>query len=112
VLLPKKDQAESIRDYKPIKPSAQCHKDFSKILANMLAPRLPEMVCSSQSPFVKKRCINDNFLLVQSIAKDFYMKKIPTPFLKLDITKAFDSISWAYLLEVLEKFWFRTRRRD
>jgi hypothetical protein len=43
------------------------------------------MVSSSQSAFVKKRCIHDNFVLVQGIAKDLHRKKIPVLFIKLDI---------------------------
>jgi hypothetical protein len=68
-------------------------KIFSKIFATRLAPRLNEMVSSSQSAFVKKRSIHDNFILVQSIVKEFHRKKILALFLKLDIAKAFDSVS-------------------
>jgi hypothetical protein len=87
-------------------------KIFSKILANRLVPRLTEMVSSSQSTIVKKRCIHDNFVLVQSIIKELHRKKVPALFLKLHIAKAFDSVSWAYLLEVLEKLGFDTKWRD
>jgi hypothetical protein len=48
----------------PIRLVHNIAKIFSKILANRLAPRLSEMVSSSQSAFVKKRCIHDNFVLV------------------------------------------------
>jgi hypothetical protein len=41
-----------------------------------------------------------------------HRKKTPAFFLKLDIAKAFDSISWAYLLEVLERLSFGARWRD
>jgi retron-type reverse transcriptase len=51
------------------------------------------MVSSNQSTFGKKRCIHGNFALVQSLIKELYKKKISTMFLKLDIAKAFDSIS-------------------
>jgi hypothetical protein len=50
--------------------------------------------------------------LVQGIAKDQYRKKIPALFLELSIAKAFDSLSWAYLLEVLEKHGFGAWWRD
>jgi hypothetical protein len=51
-------------------------------------------------------------VLVQGIAKELHRKKIPVLFLKLDIAKAFDSLSWAYLLEVLERLGFGARWRN
>jgi hypothetical protein len=114
VLLPKKERVECIGDYKPISLVHCVAKIFSKILATRLAPRLHEMVSSNQSAFIKKRCIHNNFICVQSIAKELHRKRTLTLFLKLDITKAFDSVSWAYLLEVLERngFWHKVERLD
>jgi hypothetical protein len=36
----------------------------------------------------------------------------PALFIKLDISKAFDSINWAYLLDVLKALGFSQRWRD
>lgn len=38
--------------------------------------------------------------------------KKPTLFLKLDIAKAFDSVSWEYMLTLLEKMGFSAKWRD
>jgi hypothetical protein len=70
------------------------------------------LVSSSQSDFVKKRCIHNNFIIVQGIIKNLHSKKTPSLFLKLDITKEFDSILWAYLLEVLQKLGFSNKWRN
>jgi hypothetical protein len=109
ILLLKKEKSESISGYHPISLVHSIAKIFSKILASKLAPLLAEMVSSNQSAFVKKRCIHDNFIMVQGIAKELHRKKILALFLKLDIAKAFDSVSWAYLLEVLERLGFGAR---
>jgi hypothetical protein len=61
---------------------------------------------------VKKRCIHDNFMLVQGLLKEFNRNKTSALFIKLDIVKAFDSVSWAYLLEVLERLSFGLKWRD
>jgi hypothetical protein len=112
VLLPKKEQALSVGDYKPISLVHNIAKVFSKILANMLAPHLPSMVSLSQSAFIKRRCIHDNFTLVQSLVKELHRKKILAIFIKLDITKAFDSVSWAYLLDLMEHLGFGPKWRE
>jgi hypothetical protein len=44
MLLPKKEQSGRIRDYRPISLFHNIAKIFSKVLANMLAPQLSEMV--------------------------------------------------------------------
>jgi hypothetical protein len=45
-------------------------------------------------------------MLVQSLIREFHRKKTQALFIKVDITKAFDSVSWAYLLEVLQRLGF------
>ena len=106
ILLPKKADATRIGDYRPISLIHSISKIFSKLLANRLAPLLPTLVSKSQSAFVKKWCIHDNFLHVQNLVKLLHRTSTPGLFLKLDISKAFDSVGWAYLLEVLEQLGF------
>jgi hypothetical protein len=66
-----------------------------------LAPRMPKLVHSNQSAFIKGRCIQDNFVLVQQAARVLHQRKVPALLLNLDIAKAFDIISWAFLLSIL-----------
>jgi hypothetical protein len=44
--------------------------------------------------------------------KELHEKKIPTLFIKLDITKAFDSVSWDYLLDLMEHLGFKPNWRE
>jgi hypothetical protein len=50
---------------------------------------------------IKKRSIHDNFLYVRNLTRRFHVKKTPTLLFKLDISKAFDSVRWDYLLSLL-----------
>jgi hypothetical protein len=70
------------------------------------------MVSPNQSAFIKKRFIQDNFMLVQQTVRFLHSQKQPRILLKLDITKAFDSINWSFLLEVLRKLGFGVRWCD
>ena len=85
---------------------------MTKLLANRLAARLDEMVSCNQSAFIKKRFIQDNFMMVQQIVKFLHSQKQPSVLLKLDITKALDLVSWAFLLEVLRNLGFGPRWCD
>jgi hypothetical protein len=64
-LLPKTKEASHVKDYKPISLVHSFAKLVTKILANRLAGRLQQMVSLSQSTFIKKKFIQDNFVLVQ-----------------------------------------------
>ena len=75
-------------------------------MANQLAPFLDSLVAVNQSAFIRGRCIHDNYILVQQTIKLLHNQKIPSLFLKLDILKAFDSVSWSFLLEVLAHLGF------
>jgi hypothetical protein len=106
-LLPRKADACEVKDYRPISPVHSFAKLVTKLLANCLAPQLPDMVSINQSAFVKGRSIQDNFLFVQQMARCLYRKKEPHILLKLDITKAFDSVSWAFFVRGLTIFGLR-----
>jgi hypothetical protein len=98
VLLPKKAEVSSIKDYRPIALIHIMGKLISKVLASHLAPKLWDLVHVSQSVFIKGRFIQDNFKLVQASAKVLHAWKVACLLLKVDIARAFDSISWPFLL--------------
>lgn len=100
-LLPKKDGATGPDHYRPISLIHSFVKILNKLLANRLAPRLNDLVCQNQSAFVRNRAIHDNFLFVQNLVRMLHRNHKEALFLKVDITKAFDTVGWPYLLEVL-----------
>ncbi|KAM0856911.1 hypothetical protein ACQ4PT_048819 [Festuca glaucescens] len=71
-----------------------------------LAPLLPTLVSPNQSGFIKGRAIHDNFMMVQQLAKAFHATNSPTILLKLDIARAFDTVSWPFLLELMQYLGF------
>jgi len=105
-LIPKKLDAAMAKDFRPISLMHSFAKLVTKILANRLAPHLNSMVATNQSAFIRGRSIHDNFILVQQTVKILHRQKVPSLFLKLDISKAFDSVSWSFLLEVLAHLGF------
>lgn len=111
VLLPKKLNPGNIGDYRPISLTHSVAKLISKVLATRLAEKLNILVSRAQSAFINKRCIQDNFLYTQNVIRELQRAKVPALFLKLDIAKAFDSVRWDYLLEVLEQLGFGPKWR-
>jgi hypothetical protein len=64
-LIPKKEGAEEVKDFRPISLVHSFAKLITKVLANRLSGKLQSMVSSKQSAFIKGRCIQDNFMPVQ-----------------------------------------------
>jgi hypothetical protein len=77
-------------------------KLISKILAMRLAPKLDELIDKNQNAFIHSRTIQENFKYIQRAVVLIRKKKIPMILLKLDISKAFDTLSWPFLLEQLQ----------
>jgi hypothetical protein len=101
VLIPKVADAKRVGDFRPISLTHSVAKLISKLLANILAPELDGLVSRAQSAFIKRCSIQDNFIYAQNTIRAFHRGKQPGLFLKLDIAKAFDSVRWDFLLEVL-----------
>jgi hypothetical protein len=71
-----------------------------------LAARLNELVSPVQTAFIKGQFLQESFMLVQQTARYLHQQKQARILLKLDITKAFDSVSSPFLLEVMRKLGF------
>jgi hypothetical protein len=112
ILLPKNDTPTMMSQFRPISLIHSFAKLVSKILAARLQPRMDELVSPCQSAFISGRSIQDNFLYIQNLAKHYHQSKTPSLLLKLDIAKAFDSVSWSYILDMLRARGFPIRWRN
>jgi hypothetical protein len=109
VLLPKKVGASAPGDFRPITMIHSFAKLISKVLALRLAPKLDQLVGKNQNAFIRARSIQDNFKYVQRAAVLIRKSKVPMLLLKLDISKAFDTLSWPFLIELLRARGFGQR---
>jgi hypothetical protein len=109
VLIPKVQGADSLRDFRPISLIHSVVNFFAKILATRLTPKLEDLIDPCQSAFVKRRCIQENYSHVQNTARFFHKTKKSSILLKLDLAKAFDSVSRTYLLDMLRARGFGER---
>jgi hypothetical protein len=93
-------------DFRPITMIHSFAKLLSKILALCLAPRMQELISPNQNAFIRGRSIHDNFKYVQRAAVLIRKKKIPKLLLKLDVSKAFGTVVWPFLLDVMQAMGF------
>ena len=63
---------------------------------------LPNIICPAQTAFVHGRSIVDNILLTQELIKNYHCESGPPRFaLKIDLKKAYDSIRWGCIMDIL-----------
>lgn len=93
-------------DYRPISITNILYKVITKIIAQRLKPYLNDLVDRAQSAFIPGRLIVDNIVTAKEILHSVaHSRSIIGAFaLKLDISKAFDKISWKFLSHRLRSF--------
>lgn len=101
-LIPKKESPTLLKDYRPISLVHSFSKLAAKIMAQRLATKLDVLIPYSQTAFIKGRCIHENFVYVKGLVQQFHRQKKAMVLLKLDISKAFDTVSWGFLLSMME----------
>lgn len=61
---------------------------------------------------MKTKCLNDNFMYIQNLVNSLHHKRKPALPIKLDIARAFDFVSWEFILELLREMGFSVHWRD
>ncbi|GKA20543.1 RNA-directed DNA polymerase, eukaryota, reverse transcriptase zinc-binding domain protein [Tanacetum coccineum] len=101
-LIPKIQNPLKVSKFKPIACCNVLYKCISKILTNRIKGALKKLVQNNQSAFILGRLIQDNILLSQEILRDYGRKNGPKRCdIKIDLQKAYDTISWSFLETIL-----------
>ncbi|GJS07102.1 RNA-directed DNA polymerase, eukaryota, partial [Tanacetum coccineum] len=105
-LIPKIIDAKFVNDFRPISLIGCVYKVVTKVLANRLVSVIGDLVSDTQSAFVAGRQILDGPFILDEILKWCKRMKKQAMFFKVDFAKAYDSVRWDYLIDVLEAFGF------
>ena len=106
-LLPKKDRnPHFVKNWRSITLLNVDYKLLTKSLASRLSLVLPTILGADQRGFVKGRFIGDNIMELYSLIARAEDEDEEGVLMLLDIEKAFDSISWEFLIEIMECFAF------
>nr|GEY32967.1 hypothetical protein [Tanacetum cinerariifolium] len=82
----------------------------NKIMTKKLKRVLGKLVSENQSAFISGRQITDNILLAQELFRGYNRKQnVEKAAFKIDLQKAYDTINWDFLKDVLVMFGFHDR---
>lgn len=93
ILIPKEDEAKSLRKFRPISLINCSFKIFAKALNNRLERISNRLLAPNQTAFVKGRFILESVMLAHEIIHRAVRNNEKGVVLKLDYEKAYDRVS-------------------
>lgn len=101
-LIPKLSNPRTVQDFLPISLINCTLKILLKLLATRLKPMLNILVSEVQFAFVQGRHITDCIFIVNEMTHSMQQNLTQGAIFKVDFEKAFDSIRWDFLTQILE----------
>ena len=106
-LIPKKDKDRLfLKNWRPLTLLTTDFKILTKTLAMNMTKVLPSIINHDQSAYLKGRYIGENIRTITDIIEYCKFKKLTAILLLIDFEKAFDTVKWNFLEEILKKFNF------
>ena len=106
-LIPKMVDAKKVEDFRPIVLCNYIYKVIAKIFASRFGVILAKVVSFNQFGFIPGRNIHDCVAMAsEGINGLDNPAKLMNIAIKVDIRKAYDTLSWSFLLDVLQAWGF------
>ena len=106
VLIPKQEGANWLTQFRPIALCNVVYKIITKLIAERLKPLLSSLISPEQGDFVEGRQILDGVVIAMEAIHSMANSKERAMFMKLDMAKAYDRVSWEFLQNILLAFGF------
>ncbi|XP_019095488.1 PREDICTED: uncharacterized protein LOC104763031 [Camelina sativa] len=102
VLITKRRGADDLKDFRPISCLNTNYKVVSRIISDRLKQILPSIILPNQTDFINDRLLIENVLLASEVLQGYHLSTLsPRLTLKVDISKAFDSVRWDFVTSTL-----------
>jgi hypothetical protein len=96
ILLPKKENATQIQQYRPICLLNVSFKIFTKVGTNRISEVAHSVVKPTQTAFMPRRHILEGVVILHETIHELHKKKMNGLLYKIDFEKAYDKINWSF----------------
>ncbi|GKB90840.1 RNA-directed DNA polymerase, eukaryota [Tanacetum coccineum] len=111
-LIPEVLDPKTVSDFRPISLIGSLYKVVTKILATRLSLVISDLISDVHTAFLPNRQILDGPFIINEVLSRCKFKKQQAMIFKVDFAKAYDSVRWDFLDDVLSSFGFRSRWRS
>ena len=105
-LIPKVAGPQMLKEYRPISLIGCIYKIVAKILANRLKKIMPLIIDERQSAFIEGRHMIHSVLIANEVIEETRRSQKPCIVFKVDYEKAYDSVSWDFLIYMMRRMGF------
>jgi mannosylglycoprotein endo-beta-mannosidase len=100
-LLPKKENAVQIQQYRPICLLNVSFKVFTKVATNRISELASKVIRPTQTAFMPGRNILEGVVILHETIHELHRKKMDGVLFKIDFEKAYDKVKWPFLQQAL-----------
>ena len=96
-MIPKVDNPKTLHDFRPISLCNYIYKVISKVIARRLKDVLSKHISGEQFRVLKGRQIHEAIGVAQEGLHSMKTCNLKGAILKIDLSKAYDKVSWLYI---------------
>ena len=105
--IPKQNKSRiNLKNWRPISLLNVIYKLASAVISNRLKKVLDNIINENQKGFIAGRFLGENVRLIYDVLFESKKQNLPGLLLSIDFEKAFDTVSWKFIVIVLDYFNF------
>jgi len=108
-LVPKVSDPLSLDQFRPISLVGIFYKIVTKVLAGCMKEVLSLVINENQYAFLKNKGMLDSVLMANEVVEEVRRNWRSTLCFKVDYEKAYDSVRWDFLLDMLQRLGFHSK---
>ena len=99
-------EPQHLNEYRPISLIGCMYKIMAKLFAKRIKMVMPTIIEETQFSFIEGRHLLQSALITNEVIEEARRSHTPCLIFKVDYEKAYDSVSWEFLMYMLRRIGF------